>query len=119
MLQGSGGNIGLSVGDDGTLMVDDQFAPLTQKIQAAVRALTPNPVEFVITSTDEPEQMLEYALKLQQRAAESGLFYFPPEIDLKYDQPQTEIVIDRDKVAALGLDNARVGQDLAVHRVAS
>ena len=71
------------------------------------------PVELVITSTDEPEQMLEYAEKLQRRAVESGIFYFPPEIDLKYDQPQTEIVIDRDKVAALGLDNARVGQDLA------
>jgi multidrug efflux pump len=71
------------------------------------------PVEFVITSTDEPEQMLEYAEKLQQRATESGIFYFPPEIDLKYDQPQTQIVIDRDKVAALGLDNARVGADLA------
>jgi glyoxylase-like metal-dependent hydrolase (beta-lactamase superfamily II) len=50
MLQGSGGNIGLSIGEDGTLMVDDQFAPLTQKIQAAVRALTPNPVEFVINT---------------------------------------------------------------------
>jgi multidrug efflux pump len=71
------------------------------------------PVELVLTSTDEPEEMLQYAHRLQQRAADSGLFYFPPEIDLKYDQPQTEIVIDRDKVAALGLDNARVGADLA------
>ncbi|HEY8519692.1 MAG TPA: efflux RND transporter permease subunit [Gammaproteobacteria bacterium] len=71
------------------------------------------PVEFVITSTDEPEQMLEYAERLQQRAAESGLFYFPPEIDLKYDQPQTEIVLDHDKMAALGLSSAQVGADLA------
>ncbi|HUF76388.1 MAG TPA: MBL fold metallo-hydrolase [Longimicrobiales bacterium] len=50
MLQGSGGNIGVSVGDDGTFIVDDQFAPLTEKIQAAIRQLTPNPVEFVINS---------------------------------------------------------------------
>lgn len=71
------------------------------------------PVEFVITSTDEPEQMLGIARRLQQRAAESGIFYFPPEIDLKYDQPQSEIVIDHDKVAALGLSNAQVGADLA------
>ena len=71
------------------------------------------PVEFVITSTDEPEQMLEYAQRLQERAAASGVFYFPPEIDLKYDQPQSEIVIDHDKVAALGLNNAQVGADLA------
>ncbi len=50
MLQGSGGNIGLSTGDDGTLLVDDQFAPLAQKIQAAVAALTRTPVDFVINT---------------------------------------------------------------------
>lgn len=50
MLQGSGGNIGLSIGDDGTLMVDDQFAPLTGKIQTAVGALTRKPVDFVINT---------------------------------------------------------------------
>jgi multidrug efflux pump len=41
-----------------------------------------------------------------------GVFYFPPEIDLKIDQPQTEIVIDHAKVAALGLNNAQIAQDL-------
>ncbi len=50
MLQGSGGNIGVSIGDDGTLIVDDQFAPLTAKIQAAIGALTRNPVDFVINT---------------------------------------------------------------------
>lgn len=50
MLQGSGGNIGVSIGDDGTFIVDDQFAPLTEKIQTAIRALTPNAVDFVINS---------------------------------------------------------------------
>ena len=50
MLQGSGGNIGVSIGDDGTFIVDDQFAPLTEKIQTAIRALTPNPVRFVVNS---------------------------------------------------------------------
>jgi multidrug efflux pump len=70
------------------------------------------PVEFVVTSTDEPEQMLEYAVRLQQKAAESGVFYFPPEIDLKFDQPQSEIVIDHDKAAMLGLSNAQIGTDL-------
>ena len=50
MLQGSGGNIGVSIGDDGTFIVDDQFAPLTEKIQAAIRALTPNAVDFVVNS---------------------------------------------------------------------
>jgi multidrug efflux pump len=70
------------------------------------------PIEFIIASTAEPEQMLPFAQELQKRAMESGLFYFPPEIDLKFDQPQSEIVIDYDKAAALGLSNAEIGQDL-------
>lgn len=71
------------------------------------------PVEFIIASTAEPERMLEAAQKLQMKAMESGLFYFPPEIDLKYDQPQSEIVIDHQKAATLGLNNAQIGADLA------
>jgi multidrug efflux pump len=71
------------------------------------------PVEFIITSTAELEPMLEIAQQLQMKALESGLFYFAPEIDLKYDQPQSEIVIDHQKVAMLGLSNAQVGLDLA------
>jgi len=50
VLQGSGGNIGVSIGDDGTFIVDDQFAPLTDKIVAAIAELTNNPVDFVVNS---------------------------------------------------------------------
>ena len=50
MLQGSGGNIALSIGDDGTFIVDDQFAPLTDKIVAAIAELTDHPVDFVVNS---------------------------------------------------------------------
>jgi glyoxylase-like metal-dependent hydrolase (beta-lactamase superfamily II) len=50
MLQGSGGNIGVSIGADGTLIVDDQFAPLTDKIEAAIAELTDQPVSFVVNS---------------------------------------------------------------------
>ena len=50
MLQGSGGNIGVSIGDDGTLIVDDQFAPLSDKIAAAIAELTEHPVTFVVNS---------------------------------------------------------------------
>ena len=57
--------------------------------------------------------MLEIAQQLQTKAMESGVFYFPPEIDLKYDQPQSEIVIDYQKVAMLGRNNAQIGADLA------
>jgi len=70
------------------------------------------PVEFIITSTAEPERMLEVAQQLQQKAMQSGVFYFPPEIDLKYDQPQADIVIDYQKAATLGLNNAQIGADL-------
>jgi len=50
MLTGSGGNIGVSIGDDGTIIVDDQFAPLTDTIVAAIAQLTDNPVSFVVNS---------------------------------------------------------------------
>lgn len=71
------------------------------------------PVEFVIASTADATQLLEYAQKLSMRAAQSGFFFFPPLIDLKFDQPQSEVVIDREKVAALGLNLSQVGADLA------
>jgi len=72
------------------------------------------PVEFVITSTADADKLLEFANTLQQKAIESGLFAFPPVIDLKLDQPQDTIVLDRDKVADLGLNLSQVGADLAV-----
>lgn len=50
MLQGSGGNIAVSVGDDGTFIVDDQYAPLTDKIVAAIAGITDDPVDFVINT---------------------------------------------------------------------
>ena len=50
MLLGAGGNIGLSVGDDAVFVVDDQFAPLTPKILAAIAALTTKPVRFVVNT---------------------------------------------------------------------
>lgn len=72
------------------------------------------PVEFVITSTANADKLLEFAQALQQKAMVSGLFAFPPIIDLKLDQPQDTIVFDRDKVADLGLNLSQVGADLAV-----
>ena len=50
VLFGRGGNIGLSTGQDGALLVDDQYAPLTDKILAAVRSITTEPVRFVINT---------------------------------------------------------------------
>jgi len=50
MLTGAGGNIGLSAGQSGTFVIDDQFAPLTDKILNAIWAITPQPVRFVINT---------------------------------------------------------------------
>ena len=49
-LQGAGGNIGLSIGDDGVVMIDDQFAPLTERIIAAIRELDDGDIRFVINT---------------------------------------------------------------------
>jgi multidrug efflux pump len=70
------------------------------------------PIEFVITSTAEPEKILEFVQKIRQKAIQSGRFAFPPIIDTKVDQPQAEIVIDRDKISAMGLDQRSIGADL-------
>jgi len=50
MLQGAGGNIGASVGDDGIVVVDDQYAPLAERIQAALKGITDRPVRFIINT---------------------------------------------------------------------
>jgi len=50
VLFGAGGNIGVSVGDDGVYIVDDQFAPLTDKIKAAITALSDKPIRFAINT---------------------------------------------------------------------
>jgi len=70
------------------------------------------PVEFILASTAETSQILDFAQQLQLKAMKSGMFAFPPQIDVKIDQPQTEFLIDRDKVATLGLNLASVGADL-------
>jgi multidrug efflux pump len=72
------------------------------------------PVEIVLASTADHKEMLGFAEQLQQAAAASGQFAFPPMIDVKIDQARTEIVIDRDKAASMGLSMQQLGQDLSV-----
>ena len=50
MLKGSGGNIGVMTGKDGTLMIDDQFAPLANKINGAIKTLDPGDIRFLINT---------------------------------------------------------------------
>ena len=54
-LEGAGGNIGLSIGDDGVVMIDDQFAPLTDKILDAIRGLNDGELRFVINTHVHPD----------------------------------------------------------------
>ncbi|MGB7972036.1 MAG: efflux RND transporter permease subunit [Candidatus Deferrimicrobiaceae bacterium] len=70
------------------------------------------PVEFILASTAETGEILEFANQLQGKAMQSGMFAFPPLIDVKIDQPQSEFVIDRDKVASMGLNLGQIAGDL-------
>ncbi|HUL78942.1 MAG TPA: efflux RND transporter permease subunit, partial [Vicinamibacteria bacterium] len=70
------------------------------------------PVDLVIASTAEPQRLVEIANKLVGKAFASGLFLFA-DSDLKFDQPQAEVVFDRDKLRSQGVDLSQVGRDLA------
>jgi multidrug efflux pump len=70
------------------------------------------PVDFVIASSAEPEQVSQLAEKIVQKAMASGLFIYA-DTDVKFDQPQTEVVFDRDKVRSQGVDLSQAGQDLS------
>ena len=50
MLTGSGGNIGVSAGEDGVFLIDDQYAPLTEKIRQAVAGISPEPIRFLLNT---------------------------------------------------------------------
>lgn len=70
------------------------------------------PVELVLASTAEPEVMVGFAQQLQQKAAMSGMFAFPPIIDIKIDQPQAQLNINRSRVGDLDLTLQDVGADI-------
>ncbi len=70
------------------------------------------PVDFVIASPGEPQQLVAIAKQLVGAAFASGKFIYA-DSDLKYDQPQTEVVFDRDKLRSQGVDLSQAGQDLS------
>jgi multidrug efflux pump len=70
------------------------------------------PVDFVIASSAEPEQLLQIANQLVAKAMKSGMFIYA-DSDLKFDQPQAEVVFDRDKLRSQGVDLSQVGKDLS------
>jgi multidrug efflux pump len=98
----------------------ESVGPLSKVPGIRVIPLTPPPlpgggnfpVEFVITSAMEPRQLDAFAKQLVQKAFASGLFIFA-DADLKFDQPQAEVVFDRDKLRSQGVDLTQAGQDLS------
>ncbi len=70
------------------------------------------PVDFVIASTAEPRELAGFANQLVGKAFASGLFMYA-DSDLKFDQPQAEVVFDRDKLRSQGVDLSKAGQDLS------
>jgi multidrug efflux pump len=71
------------------------------------------PVDLVIAAPAEPRQLGELAGHLVQKAFASGMFIFA-DADLKFDQPQAEVVFDRDKLRSQGVSLSQAGQDLAI-----
>ncbi|MCU1231956.1 MAG: family efflux pump inner rane protein [Acidobacteria bacterium] len=70
------------------------------------------PVDVAIVSTAEPAQLAELASTLVGKAMKSGIFMFA-DTDLKFDQPQTRVVFNRDKLRAQGVDLSQAGRDLS------
>jgi len=70
------------------------------------------PVDFVIASTAEPEQLVAFANQLVGKAFQSGMFMYA-DADVKFDQPQTEVVFNRDKVRSQGVEMSEAGKDLS------
>ena len=70
------------------------------------------PIEFVIASTGDSKELLDFGRKVMGAAMKTGDFNFM-QVDLKFDQPQAQVIIDREKVATLGLSLSQVGADLA------
>jgi multidrug efflux pump len=99
----------------------EAIGPLSQIPGVRAIPLTPPPlpgggdfpVDFVIASASEPRELGELAKQLVQKAFASGLFIFA-DADLKFDQPQAEVVFDRDKLRSQSVDLSQVGRDLSV-----
>jgi multidrug efflux pump len=98
----------------------ESTGPLSKIAGVRVIPLTPPPlpgggnfpVDFVIASAAEPQQVSALAEQIVQKAMAKGIFIFA-DTDVKFDQPQTEVVFDRDKLRSQGVDLSQAGQDLS------
>jgi multidrug efflux pump len=98
----------------------ESTGPLSKIAGIRVIPLTPPPlpgggnfpVDFAIVSAAEPQQVSEFANQLVQKAMASGMFIYA-DTDVKFDQPQAQVVFDRDKLRSQGVDLSQAGQDLS------
>jgi multidrug efflux pump len=98
----------------------ESMGPLSRIPGVRIIPLTPPPlpgggdfpVDLVIASSAEPAQLRDLAGQLVQKAFASGMFMFA-DADLKFDQPQAEVVFDRDKLRSQGVDLSQAGRDLS------
>src|SRR6185437_8510266 len=98
----------------------ESTGPLSKIAGIRVIPLTPPPlpgggnfpVDFVVASPAEPQQLVTFAKQLVAKAFAGGIVSYA-DSDLKYDQPQTEVVFDRDKLRSQGVDLSQAGQDLS------
>jgi multidrug efflux pump len=98
----------------------ESTGPLSKIAGVRVIPLTPPPlpgggsfpVDFVIASAAEPQQLIQFANQLVLKAFQSHMFIFA-DSDLKFDQPQAEVVFDRDKLRSQGVDLSQAGKDLS------
>src|SRR5205823_3123082 len=98
----------------------ESTGPLSKIAGVRVIPLTPPPlpgggnfpVDFVIASAAEPQQLAQFANELVKRAFQSGMFIYA-DSDLKFDQPQAEVVFDRDKLRSQGVNLSQAGKDLS------
>ena len=98
----------------------ESMGPLSKIPGIRVIPLTPPPlpgggdfpVDLVIASAAEPQELQQLAGQLVQKAFASGMFIFA-DADVKFDQPQAEVVFDRDKLRSQGVNLSQAGQDLS------
>jgi multidrug efflux pump len=101
-------------------LLEESAGKLSQIAGVRVIPLTPPPlpgggnfpVDFAIVSAAEPEQVSRFAEQIAHKAMASGKFIFA-DTDVKFDQPQTEVVFDRDKLRSQGVDLSQAGADLS------
>lgn len=132
MLEGAGGNIGVSVGNDGIILIDDQYAPLAPKIKAALAEITDEPVRFVLNThwhgdhTGGNEIFGETApiiahdnVRIRLREGMTGVREVPPAAEealpvITFDH-RLSIHLNGEEVRALHHPRAHTDGDIAIH----